>query len=245
MADPFQITPTELMRVIGTPDARPIIDVCIDSDFNADPYLIPGAIRHAHTDVPALVEKLAGGPAIVVCQKGRKLSQGVVALLRAAGVSARYLTGGMYAWRDTPGTVRIPASVLPGTHRWITHAAPDPDHLISLWLVCRFVDPGAQFLFVDAAEVDSVADRFDGVSLEGFVTPLVHGAQQGTFHAMLARFELHLPALAALAATKARTTSLAAISDGFRCRGLDDNARLDAMLPVFDALFANASVSKT
>jgi hypothetical protein len=43
MASPIQINVNQLKRLIGTPSSPEIIDVRIDDDFNADPYLIPCA----------------------------------------------------------------------------------------------------------------------------------------------------------------------------------------------------------
>ena len=60
MAAPNEITPPQLLRLIGTPDAPVIVDVSIDPDFAADPFLIPGAIRHPHTDIPGLIARLNG-----------------------------------------------------------------------------------------------------------------------------------------------------------------------------------------
>ena len=45
MAPPDQISVPELSRLIGTPSAPTLVDVCIDEDFNADARLIPTSIR--------------------------------------------------------------------------------------------------------------------------------------------------------------------------------------------------------
>ena len=52
MADPNDITPPQLLRLIGLPDAPAIVDISIDPEFADDPHLIPGAYRHPHTDLP-------------------------------------------------------------------------------------------------------------------------------------------------------------------------------------------------
>ena len=94
MAAPNEITVPQLLRLIGTPDAPVIVDISIDPDFADDPFLIPGAFRHPHTDFAGLLARLAGRPCVVTCQQGIKLSQGLVAKLRAKGVQAEYLKGG-------------------------------------------------------------------------------------------------------------------------------------------------------
>ena len=54
MPSPTEITVQQLSRLIGTPDAPAVIDVCIDDDFNADPRLIPASKRHPHKDIAAV-----------------------------------------------------------------------------------------------------------------------------------------------------------------------------------------------
>jgi rhodanese-related sulfurtransferase len=65
-----------LSRLIGTPECPVLLDVRIDEDFNDDPSLIPGAVRHAFMNVASLAYKLKGKSVVVYCQKGLKISQG-------------------------------------------------------------------------------------------------------------------------------------------------------------------------
>jgi len=92
------ITPSQLIRLIGTPDCPVLIDICIDEDFALDPRLIPTSRRHPFGQIETLVPKLQDRQAIIICQKGRKLSQGAAALLRSHSVKADYLEGGHQAW---------------------------------------------------------------------------------------------------------------------------------------------------
>lgn len=75
MPSPNEITPTQLNRLIGTPAAPDLIDLRIDDDFDDDPRLIPGAFRHARTDLEVLLPQLGSRPVVVYCQKGRKMSR--------------------------------------------------------------------------------------------------------------------------------------------------------------------------
>jgi len=86
MPDLNMISPAQLMRLLGTPDAPVIVDVRIDADVEDAPHRIPTAIKHAHTALPALADRLAGRPSVIVCHKGQKLSQGTAAYLRAQGL---------------------------------------------------------------------------------------------------------------------------------------------------------------
>jgi len=159
------VTP-QLLRLIGTPEFPVIVDISIDADFDDDPYLIPGAFRHPHTDVAGLVSRLDGldgRPCVIVCQKGIKLSQGMAARLRCDGTRAEYLTGGNYGWRDHLGAPRVPWARLPdpvdGATLWVTRHRPKIDRIACPWLIRRFVDKGARFLFVSPGEVNGVAER--------------------------------------------------------------------------------------
>ena len=164
MPSPTEITVPQLARLIGTASAPIVVDLRTDEDFALDPDFIPTAFRHPFDDIDSLLPRLQDSPVVVYCQKGRKISQGVVSLLRARGVPAETLQGGHFAWRDA-GQMRIPAAAIPvtpaaGPSVWVTRHRPKIDRLACPWLIRRFVDPGAQFLFVAPGEVLAVAEKF-------------------------------------------------------------------------------------
>src|SRR5450432_464617 len=88
------ITSEKLARLFGTPKCPALIDVRTEDDFGADPRLVPGALRRSHESAHEWVAEFRGLSAVVICQKGLKLSQGVAALLREAGASAEVLEDG-------------------------------------------------------------------------------------------------------------------------------------------------------
>jgi hypothetical protein len=252
MAAPNEVTVPQLLRLIGTPDAPVIVDISIDPDFADDPFLIPGAFRHPHTDFAGLLARLAGRPCVVTCQQGIKLSQGLVAKLRAKGVQAEYLKGGNYGWRDHQGAPRIPATALPalvdGHTLWVTRHRPKIDRIACPWLIRRFVDPGAQFLFVSPAEVLGVAERYNATPFDVADVHWSHRADKCTFDTMLDEFSLHTEALDRLALviraadTNAHDLSpqaagLLAISVGLSRQYRDDLAQLEAGMTLYDALY--------
>ena len=252
MSAPNEILPQQLLRVIGTPDAPQIVDISIDPDFADDPHLIPGSFRHPHTDIPALLDRLAGRDCVVVCQRGLKLSQGLAAWLRSEGIGARYLGGGMFAWRDQSNAPHIPVGQIPspimGSTLWVTDDTPTVDHMACAWLIRRFVDHNARFLFVSADAVRGVADRFGATPFDVDGT---FGSRRGplcTFDTMLDEFALRTNALDRLAGVvRAADTNahdrapqaagLAAISAGLWCQYADDVARLEAAMGLYDALY--------
>lgn len=252
MAAPNEITVPQLLRLIGTPDAPVIVDISIDPDFTEDPFLIPGSFRHPHTDLPGLIDRLNGRACVITCQRGIKLSQGLVARLRADGHRAEYLQGGMYAWRDHADAPRIPATAIPdhvdGNTLWVTRHRPKIDRIACPWLIRRFVDPGARFLFVSPAEVAGVADRYGATPFDVDDVFWSHRGPLCTFDTMLDAFGLRTDALDRLsivvrgADTNAHdlaheAAGLLAISVGLSRLYRDDLDQLEAGMALYDALY--------
>lgn len=246
-----QITPDNLMRRIGLPDAPILIDTRIDEDFAADPRLIPGARRHPFAAIAELVPSLAGRQVVVICQKGQKLSQGAAAVLRSHGVAAESLEVGNFSWRDL-GLPLVPVSALPGIASgytlWVTRQRPKIDRIACPWLIRRFIDRDARVLFVPASDVEAVADRFGAIPFDIEGTFWSHRDEMCSFDTMVEEFGLKTEALERLATViRAADTNrhdlapqaagLLAASVGFSRQYRDDNAQLEAALPLYDALY--------
>ncbi|HSM39723.1 MAG TPA: sulfurtransferase/chromate resistance protein, partial [Afifellaceae bacterium] len=252
MPAPNEITVPNLLRLIGTPDCPSIVDISIDPDFEADPFLIPGSFRHPHSDREGLLRRLEGRRCVVICQKGIKLSQGLVAWLRGEGVDAEYLSGGMYGWRDAEGTMRIPADAIPGSvdgaTLWVTRHRPKIDRIACPWLIRRFVDRRARFLFVSPAEVEGVADRYGATPFDIDGVHFSHRGERCSFDSMLEEFALASEALERMALVirgadtnrhdlAPQAAGLLAISVGLSRQFSDDLKQLDAGMAVYDALY--------
>ena len=242
----------KLARLVGTPNCPALIDVRTDEDFAADPRLIPGALRRAHSSVEAWGSALSGRSAIVICQRGKKLSEGVAAWLRQLGATAETLGGGHEAW-TTAGlpavtTERLPAPNAAGRTVWVTRARPKIDRIACPWLIRRFVDPGAIFLFVAPQEVEAVGDRFDATPFDIENVFWSHRGGLCTFDVMVAEFGLVAEPLQRLAAiVRAADTGqselvpeaagLLAVSLGLSRLYADDLAQLEAGMTLYDALY--------
>lgn len=252
MAGFNEVSAQQLARLTGLPDQPLIIDVRTTADFTADPRLIPGSIRHDHAQAPEWAPAMVGRRAVVLCQKGRKLSQGAAAWLRHAGAQAETLEGGFLGWAAA-GLPLVPLAALPtrdaqGRSLWVTRARPKVDRIACPWLIRRFIDPGAVFLFVAPADVADVAERFAATpfDIEG-----VHWSHRGplcTFDVMLREWGLETPALTRLAdivrgadtaapELAPEAAGLLAISLGLSRMHRDDLAQLDAACAVYDALY--------
>src|SRR4051794_29804478 len=108
--------------------------------------------------------KLAAPSAVVVSDDGANLAHGSAALFRNAGVPADVLDGGFAGWAGA-GLPLVPVAKLPahnadGRTVWVTRERPKIDRIACPWLIRRFVDPSAMFLFVATAQVVGVAERF-------------------------------------------------------------------------------------
>lgn len=252
MPSPTEITVSQLSRLIGTPACPILIDVRVDDDFNADPTTLPGSIRHSFLDVAALAPRLLGHRVVVYCQKGKKISQGASALLRDAGVAAENLAGGHFAWRDAGELLvpaeRIPARNIDGRTAWVTRHRPKIDRLACPWLIRRFIDPTALFLFVAPAEVLDVAEKFSAIPFDIEGVEWSHRGDECTFDTMIEEFNLHTVALDRLAVIvrgadtnrhdlAPESAGLLAASLGLSRMYRDDLEQLDAAMGLYDAFY--------
>jgi rhodanese-related sulfurtransferase len=255
MTFPTAISADKLARLIGRRDSPVLIDVRDDADFAADPRLVPGAGRRPAEALAEAQPTLAGRDVVVVCQEGHRLSEGAAAWLRHGGARAVTLEGGHAAWAAA-GLPLVPAGRVPprdgeGRTRWVTRARPKIDRIACPWLIRRFVDPAAVFLYVTASEVPGVAERFGATpfDIEGEDVFWSHRGELCSFDVMVEEFGLGaLPALRHLArivrgADTARldlepeAAGLLAASLGLSRMFRDDLAQLEAGMLLYDAFF--------
>ncbi len=252
MPSPDSITVSQLARLIGTPEAPVIVDVCVDDDFNADPRLIPGSFRHPFSDIEALTPRLQDHRVVVVCRKGHKLGQGAAALLRTNGIAAESLEGGVVAWHEA-GEPAVPVAAIPprrdsGETLWVTRHRPKIDRIACPWLIRRFVDPSARFLFVAPAEVIDVADRFGATPFDVEGVFWSHRGEECSFDTMVSEFGLTTEPLKLLATIvrgadtdrhdlAPQAAGLLAASLGLSRMYRDDLRQLEAGMTLYDAFY--------
>lgn len=250
------ISVEKLARLIGRPDTPALIDVCTEKDFTANPHLVPGAVRRPWDAVstwgPEFVT--AGKPAVVICTKGLKLSHGVAAWLRHEGVAADILEGGVVSWQAAKLPM-VPADKLPkrdarGRTVWVTRSRPKVDRIACPWLIRRFVDPNAVFLFVTPSEVMDVAERFNATPFD-IDRPDVYWSHRGlkcTFDVMVEEFGLETEPLKRLSVVvrgadtgrpelAPESAGLLAASLGLSRMFPDDLAQLEAGMTLYDSFY--------
>jgi rhodanese-related sulfurtransferase len=252
MASYNSISIEKLARLIGTPKAPVVIDVRDEDDFAALPSLLPASTRRPYALAAQWAADYRGLWVVVVCQKGKKLSEGVAAWLRHAGAQAESLEGGVEAWKAA-GLPLMPVAAIPGKNPgggsvWVTRSRPKIDRIACPWLIRRFVDPAASFLFVAASEVEAVAERFGATPFDVEGVFWSHRGEGCTFDTMISEFGLSFPALQRLAliVRSADTdrldlvpeaSGLLAASLGLSRMFSDDLEQLEAGMLLYDAFY--------
>jgi rhodanese-related sulfurtransferase len=246
------ITPQKLARLLGTGKSPIIIDVREDDALAADPRLIPTSAHLPYADAETWAAAYAGKSVAVSCQRGKKLAEGAAAWLRHHGADAEVVEGGFETWRDA-GLPLVPLAALPkrtanGATLWVTRSRPKIDRIACPWLIRRFVDPGAVFLFVSPPEVEAVADSFGATPFDIEGVFWSHRGDQCTFDVMLDEFGLRSEPLSRLSAIvrgadtnrmdlAPEAAGLLAVSLGLSRMYADDLEQLDAGMLVYDALY--------
>lgn len=241
-------TASALYASLGTAAAPVIVDVRRGPAFEADGAMVAGALRRPPEEVGAWAASLPPGRAVVAyCVHGHEVSQGVVRALRSAGVAATFLEGGIEGWRERGLLVR--RRDRGGVRRWVTREHPKIDRIACPWLIRRFIEPGAEFVYVPADRVFALAAETGAVPYDiPGAEPLAHDGELCSFDAFLAHYGLRDPALDRLApivrgADTARhdlapqAAGLHAISLGLSANSPDDHAMLEQGMVIYDALY--------
>ena len=243
------ISATEALSAIRGGQPPLIIDVRRQQAFRAASDMIEGALWRDPERVAEWAGELPRASRVVAyCVHGHEVSQGVAKALAGRGLSAQYLQGGIEeGWKAAGGALDRKAAG--ANTRWVTRERPKIDRIACPWLVARFVDPGAEFLYVPTKEVLAAAKERDATAYD---IPDVHFSHEGercSFDAFLKHYRLSDPALEQLAVIVrgADTARLdlapqapgpAAISLGLSRNFADDHEMLKAGMVMYDALYA-------
>ncbi len=137
--------------------------------------------------------------------------------------------------------------------KWITRRNIKVDRVACPWLIRRFIDPEAEFLFVPEAEVLKIASREEAVPFDMPRNPelkFTHHDGLCTFEVLLREFKLKDPALVRLGKivhgadirgeehTAPEAAGLKAIAEGFAALDISDEQRLACGFPIYDSLYA-------
>jgi rhodanese-related sulfurtransferase len=217
-----------------------VIDVRKPPAFLAATDMIRGALRRD----PAAVEDWrralpSGADVVVYCVHGHEVSQGV-----AKALGTRYLEGGIEHWDGE--RMAKPAG---SPTRWVTRERPKVDRIACPWLIRRFIDPEAEFLYVPAPDVLRIAKERAAIPYDVPEVEFSHVGGRCSFDAFLYRYRLADPALQELALIvrgadtnrpdlAPQSAGLVSISLGLSALFADDHQMLEHGMVVYDALHA-------
>jgi hypothetical protein len=135
--------------------------------------------------------------------------------------------------------------------KWVTRKNASVDRIACPWLIKRFIDQDAEFVYVPAADVITVAEREGGLAYDVGGVELGHVDGRCSFESIIRKYELKDPALDRLAlivhgadvsadiAITPEAAGLKAIAHGFAIvHGEDDHLKIELETPMYDALYA-------
>ena len=238
-----RITAAALRQSLASSQPPLVIDVRRSARYLESPYVLKGALRRDPEGVEEWKRALPRAASVVVyCVHGHEVSQNT-----ARALGARYLEGGIEAWREAGGELfRKP---LDAATRWVTRERPKIDRIACPWLIRRFIDPAAEFLYVPAARVRSVAEEKGAVPYDIADVEFSHAGDRCSFDAFLKFYRLEDPALEELALIvrgadtgrldlAPQCAGLAAISLGLSRNFTNDHEMLEHGMVMYDALYS-------
>ncbi len=245
----FSISAQDLFARLGTAKAPIVVDVRRPPAFDADETMLVGAIRRLPDAIEEWRNALPRGRSVVVyCVHGHEVSQNAATALRTTGVDAQYLEGGIAAWTENKLPKR---NKLAMSGKWITRERPKVDRIACPWLVRRFIDPEAEFLYVPTERVFEVAKETGAIAYDiPGAEPFSHDGERCSFDGFIKVFGLADVALDRLALIvrgadtgrpelTPQSAGLLAISLGLSANyAQDDHAMLEQAMATYDALYA-------
>jgi rhodanese-related sulfurtransferase len=245
----FSISASDLYRRLGTAAAPLLIDVRRGPVFEADEWMIAGAVRRPPEEIEQWGREIApGSPVVVYCAHGHEASQDAAARLRDVGAAARYLEGGIAAWAEAKLPRRHKLAESPSS--WGHSRAPENrSHRLPVADPALYRPGGVLPLRPDRAGIRRrEVYRRVAYDIPG-AEPFSHDGELCSFDAFLKVYGINDPALDALAlivrgADTARldlapqSTGLLALSLGLSANFPDDHAMLEHGLVIYDALYA-------
>lgn len=134
--------------------------------------------------------------------------------------------------------------------KWVTRQGAKVDRIACPWLIVRFIDKEAVFLFVPSEQVDQVAARQGATPFDTPGAKLGHRGRECSFDAIVHDYRIMDPAVLELAkivraadvtserGAAAEGAGLALMAEGFRRTAKDDHENMALQFPAYDALYA-------
>jgi rhodanese-related sulfurtransferase len=254
----LSLTSQELFGLMVAGRSPVVIDVRRRPRFEEAPNLLPAARWRSHLDTAAWLLP-PGQEVVVYCVHGHNVSQLAAAELRARGVPARFLAGGIEEWQAMghPLVGKSPFAPPEATDPsiWVTRWRPKIDRIACPWFITRFVDPFARVLFVEPAQVLAVAEELQATAFDIEGAPITHDGPRCSLDTLLDHFAITDKALRLIAeivrgadtadlALTPQSAGLLAVSLGISAQCEDDQQALQRGFTVYDALYAWANLAR-
>ncbi len=245
----LSLPPEDLQAQLTGALATLVIDVRRTPAFLSSTQVIAGALRRDPATVAEWSCALPQARAVVVyCVHGHEVSQNAAKALHDVGLNARFLEGGIEeGWIGNGGAVA--GKPKNAATRWVTRERPKIDRIACPWLIKRFIDPEAEFLYVPSADVKRVAAEHTAEPYDVEGAAFGHSGEQCSFDAFIKAYRLSEPALDRLAPIvrgadtgkldlTPQSAGLLALSQGLSRNYTDDHAMLKQGMVLYDALYA-------
>ena len=250
------ISVATLLAAHGSAASPLVIDVRRIQAFEADTTMLAGATWRDPFAINEWIKFLPHQSDIVVyCVHGHEISKNACAALRVAGLKAHYLEGGFEAWtaHGAPTIKKQSALSIPSPinapSKWVTRERPKIDRIACPWLIRRFIDPLAEFLYISSSEVLPCAKSQAATPYDVPDVRFSHRGEECSFDAFIQDFEINDPALNYLAAIvrgadtgnlqlTPQSPGLLAISLGLSALYQKDHDTLEHGMVIYDALSA-------
>lgn len=134
--------------------------------------------------------------------------------------------------------------------QWVTRSHVHVDRVACPWLITRFIDSDAEFLFVPKSEIERVVNETGAIPFDAPGVELGHHEGRCSFESIILKYDLQEPGLLRLAKivhaadvaddidTDPMARGLEAIAVGYSLRFPDDLENLERQFEVYDALYA-------
>lgn len=133
--------------------------------------------------------------------------------------------------------------------KWVTRARPKVDRVACPWLIRKFIDAEAEFIFVPADQIPKVEQETGAISFDAPHARFSHTGGKCTFEVLVEHYKIDDPALVELGhivhgadvpadlGISPEAAGLKAIAEGFNLMVADDHHILELEFPVYDALY--------
>lgn len=137
--------------------------------------------------------------------------------------------------------------------KWVTRIHVHVDRTACPWLIKRFIDPKAEFLFVPSEKIEETVKKEKAIPYDAPGVELGHKSNKCSFDAIVKKYGIEDPVVLELAKivraadtdtmeTVPEAAGLEAIMSGMSIESKDDHETIDKAIPVYDALYTNCKL---